>query len=229
MKSKTLFGVLAGILILSVLVIAGSAATSKPNTFDAIWTAIQQIQSDLSAQSARIDGIAAAIDGGIINVTPTAYDAFIEIDGIPGSSIDSGHENWIPLLDFSQVGLTSRGHGEFIILKEIDKSSPLLYLGASQGKYISQAVLEKDLGNGILMRYRFYDVILKEVDSSSPKLMKMIDKSTPNLAAIGPIEEVSSYRHMEEVSFSYGKVEWEYVSPGETVSAGWDIAKNIGL
>jgi len=225
MKNKILVGILASILILGVFIVAASAAKPNQNTFDAVWTAIQQIQSELSAQSARIDGLSASIDGNIGNLTPTAYDAFIEIDGIPGSSTSQGHENWIELVDFSQVGITAREHGEVRILKEIDKSSPLLYLGASEGQHISEAVLEKDLGNGNLLRYRFHDVILKEVDISTPKLMKAIDKSSPNIWSTMPTEEVS-LSHMEEVSFTYATVEWEYVSSGETISAGWDLVEN---
>ena len=55
--------------------------------------------------------------------------------------------------------------------------------------------------------------------------MKVIDKSSPNIWSAVPTEEVS-FSHMEEVSFTYATVEWEYVSPGETVSTGWDLVEN---
>src|ERR1700735_3054699 len=83
-----------------------------------------------------------------------AFDAFLKVDGIEGESADSKHSKEIQLLSFS-FGADQRassniggcaGAGkvaihDLTIVKQVDKSSPKLFLACCTGQHINSAVL----------------------------------------------------------------------------------------
>lgn len=86
-----------------------------------------------------------------------AFDAFLKIDGIEGESTDDKHQNWIEISAFSH-GMTQRvadtassagaraseraSHGQFVVIKDLDKASPKLAVYLNQGKNIDKIRLE---------------------------------------------------------------------------------------
>jgi len=158
---------------------------------------------------------------------------FIEIDGIPGESVDTQHEDWIDVLSFShdisQITSESRTsdisrsaanckHEDFIITKELDKSSPKLALACCNGQHISEVVIEVCRADAKekYMRYTLTEVIVTSISQ--------------NGASQG-----AEARPIEEVSLSYGRIDWSYTEtdymtgkPKGNVEAYWDVETNKG-
>ena len=78
------------------------------------------------------------------------FDAFCKIDGVPGESTDDKHKDWIEILSYNHhitqprsatksssggAGTERCEHGEFVVLKKLDKASPKLYEYCSSGKH----------------------------------------------------------------------------------------------
>ena len=85
-----------------------------------------------------------------IAMTPNlsyAFDLFIEVEGIPGESTDSNHENWIDGLSYSahveSDPITKAScFGDLTIVKYLDKASPKLSLAAANGTQIPEVNIE---------------------------------------------------------------------------------------
>ena len=163
-----------------------------------------------------------------------AFDCFLKIDAIPGESTDNKHVDWIELISYSHTlaqptsGSVSSGggrtaervdHGDFVITKLLDKSSPKLTLACCNGTHIPNVKIELCRSAGDKEKYMEYllnDVIVKSV---SPEGMKSGDSPLPS----------------EKVSFSYGKISWTYTeldhktgkSKGN-VQTYWDLHTNKG-
>jgi len=164
---------------------------------------------------------------------PTAFDAFLKIDSIPGEAIEDAHKDWIELLGFKHEitldvsdlggggGLTARSeHGDLYVTKELDKSSPLLYLACSNGQPVGTARIElvKDTPSG---RQKFMEYVLHDV---------LVTSARP----VGG-SEAGEAVPMEDISFTYSKIEWNYTQldrqngqPVGNVSAYWDVVTNRG-
>jgi type VI secretion system secreted protein Hcp len=160
------------------------------------------------------------------------FDAFCKIDGVPSESTDDKHKDWIEVLSFSHhivqpksatkssVGGAGSGrceHGEFVIVKQLDKASPKLYEYCSSGKHIKEVIVEFCRAGGDKVKYM--EVKLEEV---------MVSSISPGGSAKGA-EEIPS----EEVRFDYGKIKWTYTqqkradgSGGGNVTGGWDLTAN---
>jgi|GEM_PF-446010 len=160
---------------------------------------------------------------------------FLQVDGIPGESTDSKHPFWIEPAAF-HWGVSRPGrsfpivagtpvpvadHGDLTIVKEIDKSTPKLFLKCCNGQVIPTVILEiwpagGDLYTKPIIKYELTDVI---VTSSKP---------------VGANANTGSYYLMEEVSFNYSKIEMTYTEydaagvPRGTVIANWDRQAGSG-
>jgi type VI secretion system secreted protein Hcp len=109
---------------------------------------------------------------------------FLKIDGINGESNDKTHKSWISVDSFS-LGTHSSGGGggagkttiqSFTITKPIDKSSPLLFLGAANGKNYKEMVLSFERKAGgkqqDYLKFTFGNVLISGVtDGTSQKQM----------------------------------------------------------
>ena len=163
-----------------------------------------------------------------------AFDSFLKIDGIPGESSDDKHKEWIEILSYSHglsqpgSGAVSSGgsrtaercdHQDFSVVKTLDKASPKLALTCCNGKHIKEVTLELCRAAGDkqkYMEYRIADVIVSSV--------------RPGGSAQG-----GEALPLEEVSFSYGKIEWTYTEtdhktgePKGDIATNWDLVANTG-
>ena len=155
---------------------------------------------------------------------------FLSADGIPGESTDAEHDEWIDVLSFSHGVSQPSGtssitrsaersiHEDFIITKELDKSSPKLALACCKGEHITEVVIEVSRADttGKYMQYTLTDVIVTSISQ--------------NGASQG-----AGAKPIEEVSFCYGRIDWSYTekdymtgkSKGN-VEAYWDLELNKG-
>ena len=159
-------------------------------------------------------------------------DMFLWIDGIPGESMDDVHRDWIEVLSYSHcvsqlaAGAVGSGgsrtaerseHCDFSIVKTLDKASPKLALFCCNAGHIPVVRFElcRAVDKQKFMEYTFRDVIITSVRPESSI-------------------EGGHTRPLEEVSFSYGKIEWTYTEfhadgrPKGVVSAHWDLVANKG-
>jgi len=145
---------------------------------------------------------------------PFAYDMFLKIEGVPGESQDVRHQDWIEILSYkygmqeSSAGVGPIEHQDFSVTKCLDKATPKLALHCCNQSQILQASLElcrPDTNDPPVYTITLEDVIITSV--------------TPS----GGVS-VSEILPVEEVTFNYGTIEWEYLAnDGNTIFAGWDV------
>jgi type VI secretion system secreted protein Hcp len=163
-----------------------------------------------------------------------AFDCFLKIETIPGESTDDKHKDWIELLSYSHgVSQTGSGsvssgggrtaercdHGDFSVVKTLDKASPKLNLSCCNGEHIKGVTVELCRAGGDKQKYMEYKMSDVVVSSVRPGGSAGGGESLP----------------LEEVSFNYGKIEWTYTEtdhktgkPGGNVAAWWNLAENKG-
>jgi len=156
------------------------------------------------------------------------FDAFIKIDGIPGESKDSNHKDWIEITSFSHKieqpasstasssgGATAErvNHGQFHVVHELDRASPLLAQACCKGTHIKEVVIELCRAGGDKVKYA--EIRLEQVIVASVEYCGGGDFPS------------------EIISFSYGKIHWDYVQQGREdgtggghITAGWDLTRN---
>ncbi len=162
------------------------------------------------------------------------FDSFIKIQDIPGESTDDKHAEWIEILSFSHgvsqpgSGSVSSGgsrtaerceHQDFSIVKTLDKATPKLNLYCCNGTHIPEIVVELCRAGGDkqkYMEYKMTDVIISSVRPGGSA------KGGDNLP-------------LEEVTFTYGKIDWTYTetdhksgAPKGDVSTHWNLHTNTG-
>lgn len=135
-----------------------------------------------------------------------AVDYFLKIDGIPGESQDHKHKDEIQLESFSwgasQGGGFSYGGGggagkvqmqDFHFVMKINKATPKLFLACANGEHIKSAVLTcRKAGKE---QQEFLVVKLSDV------LVSSYQSGGSGGADVVP---------MEQISFNFSKVEFEY-------------------
>jgi type VI secretion system secreted protein Hcp len=159
-----------------------------------------------------------------------AVDYFIDIDGCPGESEDSGHKDKIGVLSFSwgstQPGTFGNGTGgtagkasfsDFSFTMQTSKATPKLMQACASGKHIAQAVLycRKSTGDGGQQDYMTWTM--------KPVIVSSYHTGGSSGAEI-PVDSVS---------LNYGAVSVEYKTQGDTqgslTTAGtfkWDVKQN---
>jgi len=160
------------------------------------------------------------------------FDAFIKVDGIPGESTDSKHDQWIEVLSFhwgvtqrasaskssaGAIGAERADHDDFSFVHALDKASPKLMLACCDGTHIKEVKLELCRATGDKQKYMEY--LLKDV---------IVSSVSPGGAARD--SETIPY---EEVKFSYGEINLVYTEtdhktgkPKGDVKTGWSLVKN---
>jgi len=155
---------------------------------------------------------------------------FLNVDGIPGESLDAKHDEWIDVISFSHgisqptsASTTTRTaerstHEDFTIVKELDKSSPKLALACCNGDHITEVIIEvcRVDTSDKYMRYTLTDVIVSSISQ--------------NGSSQGEVA-----RPIEEISLRYGRIDWSYteIDPVTSKSKGnveayWDVETNKG-
>ena len=160
------------------------------------------------------------------------FDAYLLIEGIPGESTAKGFEDHIEVLSYghnvsqsanmsaSTAGGATTGrstHGDFSIVKELDKASPLLNQQCSSGMHIPTItmVLVRSSGSDDRVPYMEY------------KLTRCIISSVS--VGGGGGDAMPS----ESVTFNYGKIDWTYTqqkhddgSGGGKTTGSWNLQTN---
>jgi type VI secretion system secreted protein Hcp len=130
-----------------------------------------------------------------------AGDAFLKIEGISGESVEPNHQGWIEVKNFSfgvanssmrtrQVGGSSEGPGRVSIVKEVDKTSPLLKQRLAAGGRFAEVILavrKAGGGSSAYMNYVLHDAMVSSFSKSG-----------------------GGDRPQESISLNYNKLEWSY-------------------
>jgi type VI secretion system secreted protein Hcp len=149
-------------------------------------------------------------------------DAFLGIDGIRGGSTDARYKDWIDVVAYNH-GMaqppSSTGTGgsagrtsfqDFVITKALDRATPRLAVVCASGQHVRSATLvlrRAGKSEQPFMEYKLTDVLITSI--------------RPRWGSVDPTIP------LEEVSFSYGKIEWKYVDlNGQIVQGGWDLRAN---
>lgn len=159
-----------------------------------------------------------------------SFDAFLKISGADGESQDANHTDWMQLESYSfgahnsgtaAVG-SGMGHGkvamgDFNFVPKGDKSSPILFQKCCGGDHIPEATLELQKTGGSTMI--FFKVTFTELVISSVQFSGHEGADVPNSG----------------IAFNFSKIKMESTSQtatgakGATVTAGWDVKKNIKI
>ncbi len=180
-----------------------------------------------------------------------AVDYFLKIDGIQGESADDKHKNEIELHSWSwgasNVGTSSSGGGggagkvnvgDFMLMKNTDKSSPKLIEACTTGKHISSVVLVCRKQGGSQQEYlkiTLTDVLVAGYDTHGGILTGRRQHGAVNSPARGATPGVATQAPpvpMEQFSLNFSKIEYEYKeqdSQGNLkgpVKTVWDVKAN---
>lgn len=156
-----------------------------------------------------------------------ALNAYLTIKGskqgtIQGSVAQKGREGTIlvfstdhsvkvPVDTATGLPTGKRQHGAFVVRKEVDRSSPLLYQALVSNETLTEVVLKFYTPDPTGMEVNHYTVRLTSARLTSIKLVQPNTKNAD--AAKLPLQE--------EISFSYQKIEWTWTNGG--VSAQDDL------
>jgi len=172
-----------------------------------------------------------SMPSGFPSAVSMATDMYLWIDGIQGESTDDRHKGWIDIVSYDSKVSTAEGattsregaytgsrpqFSEITVGKVIDKATPKLYRYCCNGKHIPEVIIELCRAMGekqVYMKYTLQDVIV---------------------SAVGPVT-VDPGSQLEQVSFRFGRIEWQYTltnpdgSPGDPVQEGWNIVQNTPM
>ncbi len=152
---------------------------------------------------------------------------FIKFDGINGESFDANHKDWIDVLSFSYAvaqststasgggsGVGKANFGNFMFTHYNDTASPNMMKYCAEGKPIPKVVFSATKagpGNPEYMKITFNEVFI---------------------TAINDIGATNSPRSLEEISFSYAKIEMEVKKQnadntmGAAVTGAYNVKEN---
>ncbi|MBV6323735.1 Hcp family type VI secretion system effector [Duganella violaceipulchra] len=159
-----------------------------------------------------------------------AIDVYLRIDGIKGESNDDRHKDWIECKSVrwelsqpkSATASTGGGHtaersehGDIVVCKLSDLSTPLLLQTCSSGKTIPKATIEFMRADAMGERVMYFEIALENV------LIGGVSPAIREGDILG-----------EHVALKYSKIKWRYTrqtisggSAGNT-AGGWDLSTN---
>jgi len=157
-----------------------------------------------------------------------ALNSYLKLKGqkqgdIKGSVTQKGREGKILVMAFDHEVQTPRDpasglptgkrmHRPFTITKEIDKSSPLLYSALVNNENLTVWELQCFAAKTSGVEVNTYAVTLTNA--------RIVDITSTMLN--NKIPENAKMPLMEEVSFTYQKIQWTWVSGGITSSDDWE-------
>ncbi len=181
-KSKVVISLmaLAALCVFSVFVLAGSLEPNSPP--GPTMHTLDDIYNEVASQQPP---------------SCFAYDMFLQIDGIPGGSTDPNHNNWIDVVSYTFTADRIREASEpnlleLSLVKPLDKASPKLAQFCPNGNHITSVELDicpSTSGNQTSMKYMLTDVTITGVHTYT---------------------KASDPLPMEQVSLSFGQIQWEY-------------------
>jgi type VI secretion system secreted protein Hcp len=159
-----------------------------------------------------------------------ALDMFMDIDGIPGESVDKVHKGHISLVSWSwgatQAGSTHIGTGggsgkvdvrDLNFTKYIDGASHLLLLNCCSGKHIPKATLTVRKAGGDMpldyVKLTMEDIIVTSVSTGGVLSEDLLTETiTLNFA---------------KFKFEYTKQKKDGSADGGPLPAGWNMQENV--
>lgn len=148
---------------------------------------------------------------------------------IEGSCDISGREGEIELFDFqhkvqiprhagSGLPVGRRVHGELVINKETDKSTPKLYKALCEGEKLSEVIIRWYRYSSAAAEDNFYTVQLENalITRIEPMIRNRLD------------DQDAPFRHMEDVAFAYEKIIWTWEADGIEYEDAWVDASGAG-
>jgi len=157
-----------------------------------------------------------------------ALNSYLKLKGqkqgdIKGSVTQKGREGKILVMAFDHEVQTPRDpasglptgkrmHRPFTITKEIDKSSPLLYSALVNNENLTVWELQCFAAESSGVEVNTYTVTLTNA--------RIVDITSTMLN--NKIPENAKMPLLEEVSFTYQKIQWTWVSGGITSSDDWE-------
>ena len=157
-----------------------------------------------------------------------ALNAYLSLKGqkqgdIKGSVTQKGREGKIQVIAVSHdivsprdaaSGLPTgkRMHKPFVITKELDKSSPLLYNVLVNNEQVTNWELQHWTPSATGAEKQHYTVKLTNATIASIAF-RMANNKHPDLM---------KYTENEEISFTYQKIEWVWVKGGITAMDDWE-------
>ena len=163
-----------------------------------------------------------------------ALNAYLKLKGqkqgeIKGSVTQKGREGKIlviaaihdvlsPRDPASGLATGKRMHKPFVITKEVDKSSPLLYNALVNNENITEWELQfwspgSNSRTGFGIEKQYYTVKLTNA-SISDISFHMLNNKNPDLVR---------YAEYEEISFTYQKISWTWVDGGIMAEDDWSM------
>ena len=147
----------------------------------------------------------------------------ITVEGIPGSSEKSGrggssdvyefdHRVYCPFNPTTGENASVRVHSPLRIVKLIDKASPGLHKALCTGRRIERVTL---------------DLYRHDPDSWAEQKYFSIRLLSARVVDIRPyvpvcfLPENETLRHMEQVSFQYEEIQWDWLPDGITTTDAW--------
>lgn len=162
-----------------------------------------------------------------------ALNAYLRLKGqkqgeIKGSVTQKGREGSIMVIAVSHEIVSPRDpasglptgkrmHKPFVITKELDKSSPLLYNVLVNNENVPEWKLEfwtpqLSAAGGVGAEKQHYTVQLLNANIASISF-RMLNNKNP---------ELSRYAEFEEVAFTYQKITWTWKDGGITAEDDWE-------
>ena len=131
--------------------------------------------------------------------------------------IAMSHEIVSPRDAASGLPTGKRMHKPFVITKELDKSSPLLYNALCNNENISEWELQYwtpqlSAATGVGAEKQHFTVKLTNANIASISFRSLNNKNP----------ELSRYAEYEEIAFTYQKIEWVWVDGGITAMDDWE-------
>lgn len=157
-----------------------------------------------------------------------ALNAYLKLKGqkqgeIKGSVTQKGRENKIMVIAVSHEIVSPRDpasglptgkrmHKPFVITKELDKSSPLLFNVLVNNENVTEWELQHWQPSATGAEKQHYTVRLTNANIASIS-SRMLNNKNP---------ELMRYAEYEEIAFTYQKIEWTWVEGGITAEDDWE-------
>ena len=122
------------------------------------------------------------------------------------------HEIVCPRDPASGLPTGKRMHKPFIITKELDKSTPLLYNVLVNNENIQEWELQFWQPSATGAEKQHYTVKLTNANIASIHFRSLNNKNP----------ELMKYAEFEEIAFTYQKIEWTWVDGGITAMDDWE-------
>ncbi len=157
-----------------------------------------------------------------------ALNAYLTLKGqkqgdIKGSVTQKGREGSIAIIAVSHEIISPRDpasglptgkrmHKPFVITKELDKSSPLLYNVLTNNENVSEATFKFWQPSATGAEKQHYTVKLTNANIASIEFVSLNNKDPA----------LMKFAEHERIAFTYQKIEWTWMDGGVTADDDWE-------